>query len=118
MRPSLLITQTPYLSTKRVSTTPAWKSSGLPTLKLVGGSKRTLGNMKRPITVAQPPIAAVKPTQATAAQEKKPRRVRSASDALAAGLAAGFAAGRAGAVPLAAGVPVALAAAAAAAGAG
>ncbi len=42
--------------------------------------------MKRPKAVMQPPMAAVKPTQATAAQEKKPRRVTSA-----AGLAAGFA---------------------------
>src|SRR5882724_774113 len=43
--------------------------------------------MKRPQVVTQPPMAAVKPTQATAAQEKKPRRVRS-SAAPAAGLAA------------------------------
>src|SRR4051794_25985672 len=109
--------QTPYLSTKRVSTTPAWKSSGLPTLKLVGGSNSTLGNMNRPIVVTQPPIATVKPTQATAAQEKKPRRVTPSAAAAAAG--AGWeAGGGAFAVPLAAAVPVAAAAAATAAGAG
>src|SRR3954462_3711932 len=107
--------QTPYLSTKRVSTTPAWKSSGLPTLKLVGGSNSMLGNMNRPIVVTQPPIATVKPTQATAAQEKKPRRVTPSAAAAAAGAAAAAAgAGReagggAFTVPLAAAVPVAAA---------
>ena len=48
--------------------------------------------MKRPKTLTQPPIAAVNPTQATAAQEKNPRRETSPPDFdLAAGLfAAGF----------------------------
>src|SRR5688500_3907377 len=68
--------------------------------------------MKRPMAVTQPPIAAEKPTQATAAQEKNPRRDMS-SPVPAFGAAFG-----AGAVPVAAGVAVALAAAAAAAGAG
>src|SRR5690349_18778783 len=111
-RPSLLTIHTPYLSTKRVSTLPTPKSRGKPALKLVGGSKSTLGNMKRPIAVTQPPIAAENPTQATAAQEKNPRRDMS-SPVPAFGAAFG-----AGAVPVAAGVAVALAAAAAAAGAG
>src|SRR5690349_15560874 len=117
MRPWSLTIQTPYLSTKRVSTMPGPKSSGRPALKLVGGSKSTLGNMNRPMAVTHPPIATVNPTHATAAQEKKPRRVTPASEA---GLAAaGFAAG-AGAfsVPVAAVAPVAAAALAAAAGAG
>jgi hypothetical protein len=82
--------------------------------------------MNRPIAVTQPPIATVNPTHATAAQEKKPRRVTPSSApvlaaaGLAAGVAgAGFAAGGgAGAVPLAATVPVAAAALATAAGAG
>src|SRR5690349_14547339 len=119
MRPWSLTIQTPYLSTKRVSTMPGPKSSGRPALKLVGGSKSTLGNMNRPMAVTHPPIATVNPTHATAAQEKKPRRVTPASEAAAGLAAAGFAAG-AGAfsVPVAAVAPVAAAALAAAAGAG
>src|SRR5215212_7205498 len=67
--------------------------------------------MKRPIAVTQPPIAAENPTQATAAQEKNPRRDMSRPAAFGAALGAGL-------VPAAAGVAVAFAAAAAAAGAG
>src|SRR5689334_18211731 len=105
---------TPYLSTKRVSTMPSPKSRGKPALNVVGGSKSTFGNMNRPMAVTHPPIAAEKPTQATAAQEKKPRR-DIPSDA---GLAApAFGAGAAPVVA-AAGVAVAFAAAATAAGAG
>ncbi len=45
--------------------------------------------MNRPQAVRQPPAAAVKPTQATAAHEKNPRLLTSAS-ADASGLRSGF----------------------------
>ena len=43
--------------------------------------------MNRPQAVRQPPMAALNPTQATAAQEKKPLRLTSESPPLAAGAA-------------------------------
>src|SRR5205823_4550630 len=60
--------QTPYFSLKRSSTSPGLYESGYPALKSVGGSKSTLGNMKRIVAVRPATLAAVKAVHARASQ--------------------------------------------------
>src|SRR5262245_16603389 len=66
--------QTAYFCLKRSSTWPTWISFGKPALKVGGGSKRTLGNMNRPVAVAAASIEAVKAPHASVIHEKKERR--------------------------------------------
>src|SRR6266540_1762295 len=59
---------------QRSSTTPTAYSSGRPILNFVGGSKRSLGNMKRPIAASMAREAAVKAAQPVATRWRKVRR--------------------------------------------
>src|SRR5688572_6685184 len=65
----------------------------MPALNVAGGSKRTLGNMNRPVAVAVATIDAVKAVHATPIHEKKARRGITAAPALAAVAGAAGAAG-------------------------
>src|SRR5436309_1727063 len=68
MLSSVRIIQTPYFSLKRSSTSPGLYESGRSALKTVGGSNRTLGNMKRIVAVSPATVAAVNAVQARASQ--------------------------------------------------
>src|SRR5712691_12037319 len=90
--------QTAFFCLNRSSTCPTWISVGKPALNVGGGSKRTLGNMKRVVAVAAASIDAVNAAHASVIQEIKERRgtlaffagAAGAALAGAAGLAAGF----------------------------
>src|SRR6185295_6599540 len=77
------------------STWPTWISLGNPALKVGGGSKRTLGNMKRVVAVAAASIDAVNAVHASVIQDIKERRVITVGFA-AAGFGVAGAAGAAG----------------------
>src|SRR5262245_36799646 len=59
---------------QRSSTTPTAYSSGLPILNFVGGSNRSLGNMKRPIAASMARLAAAKAAQPVATFSRNVRR--------------------------------------------
>src|SRR5262245_27276495 len=89
--------QTANFCLNRSSTWPTWISLGNPALKVGGGSKRTLGNMKRVVAVAAASIDAVNAVHASVTHERKERRVTIGS--FAAGLGgAGFGVSAGGAV--------------------
>src|SRR4051794_977869 len=73
--------QKPHSALNRSLTSSGSKFDGRPTLMVLGGSARTLGNMKRPIIAVNAAVPAVKAPQPRAAQltntgpAKKPRRV-------------------------------------------
>jgi hypothetical protein len=83
--------QTAYFCLNRSSTWPTWISLGKPALNVGGGSKRTFGNMNRPVAVSAASIDAVKAVHAKVIQERKERRGMGGFAAGAAGFAgAGF----------------------------
>src|SRR5262249_23994903 len=82
---SVRMIQTRYFSFQR-SSTPSEYSFGKPALKDCGGSKSTLGNMKRPSAVSAAPAPAAKATHPTVSQfneARNERRVTPASGGLA-----------------------------------
>src|SRR5262250_1717725 len=83
--------QTAYFCLNRSSTWPTWISFGKPALKVGGGSKRTLGNMNRPVAVSAASIDAVKAVHASVIHDRNERR--DATGGLAAGAAGLGAAG-------------------------
>src|SRR4051794_20749981 len=115
--------QKPHSAFQRSLTSPFSKFEGTPTLIVLGGSARTLGNMNRPSMTVRAPIPAVKDAQPATTQEtasepsRKPRRASARAACCAEATAASFegrgatALGRAGAL-----VEAALAAAATFAG--
>src|SRR5215831_18582157 len=83
--------QTADFCLNRSSTWPTWISLGKPALKVGGGSKRTLGNMNRPVAVAAASIDAVNAAHARVIHDKKDRRGTAAFAADAVGFGgAGF----------------------------
>src|SRR3954447_24652658 len=73
MMPPLRTTQVPW-SLKRSTTLPSSYWSGKPTVNLLGGSDRTLGNRKRTVPRIMPTIDSVSATQAMLIQLNRKKR--------------------------------------------